>query len=107
MKRLIVTGIAAAMLLAVVSCGGSPRGAASYLSVGKSQVAFIRWRATSDGHLDGTITADDVGGSAPTETLAVSRAPFTGSLKGSSVTLTFASWLFLRAATHGIVSGGT
>jgi hypothetical protein len=109
MKRLTVTSIAAAMLLALVSCGGSPRGPAgsSYLTAGKSQVAFIRWWATSDGHLHGTITANDIGGSAPNETLAVSREPFTGSLKGSSVTLTFAGLLFLRAAAHGIVSGGT
>ncbi len=115
MKHLIIAGTAAAMLLAAVSCsgsggsGGSGRsgGPASYLTVSNSKVAFIQWRATSNGHLHGTITEGNVGGSAPAETLSVSSAPFIGTMSGSSVTLTFAVLYFLHTRAQGTLSGST
>ena len=115
MKHLIIAGTAAAVLLAAVSCGGSGRsrrsdgsdGPASYLTVGNSKIAFIQWRATSNGHLDGMITEGNVGGSAPAETLSVSSAPFIGTMSGSSVTLTFAVLYFLHTRARGTLSGST
>jgi hypothetical protein len=112
MKYLIIAGTAAAMLLAAVSCGGSGRseksgGPASYLTVSNSKVAFIQWRTTSKGHLHGTITEGNVGGSAPAETLSVSSAPFIGTMSGSSVMLTFAVLYFLHTHAHGTLSGST
>jgi hypothetical protein len=112
MKHLIIAGTAAATLLATVSCGGSASsersgGPASYLTVSNSNVAFIQWRATSNGHLQGTITESNAGGSAPAETLSVSSAPFIGTISGSSVTLTFAVLYFLQTRAHGTLSGST
>jgi hypothetical protein len=115
MKNLIIAAIAAAMLLAAVSCGGSggsggsrrSGGPASYLTVSNSTVAFIQWRATSNGHLHGTISESNVGGSAPAEILSVSSAPFIGTTSGGSVTLTFAVLYFLHTSTHGTLSGST
>ena len=83
MKHLIIAGTATATLLAAVSCGGSGSsersdGPSSYLTVSNSNVAFIQWQATSNGHLHGTITESNAGGSAPAETLSVSSAPFIG-----------------------------
>jgi hypothetical protein len=118
MKRLIIAGTAAATLLAATSCAGSrssgqpggsgrPGDPASYLAVSDSKVAFIQWRATSKGHMHGTITEGNVGASAPAETLSVSSVPFTGTRSGSSVTLTFAGLYFLQTRTQGRLSGST
>jgi hypothetical protein len=115
MKHLIIAGTAAATLLAAASCsgsgetGGSGRsgGPASYLTVSNSKVAFIQWRATSKGSLHGTITEGNVGGSTPAETLSVSSAPFAGTMRGSSVTLTFAVSYFLHTRAQGTLSGST
>jgi hypothetical protein len=112
MKHLIIAGTAAATLLATVSCGGSASsersgGPSSYLTVSNSKVAFIQWRATSNGHLHGTITESNSGGSAPAETLSVSSAPFIGTVSGSSVTLTFAVLYFLQTSARGTLSGST
>src|SRR5258707_14202769 len=90
MKHLIIAGTAAAVLLAAVSCGGSGRsrrsdgsdGPASYLTVGNSKIAFIQWRATSNGHLDGMITEGKVGGGAPAGTLFGSNGPVIGATNG-------------------------
>jgi hypothetical protein len=118
MKRLIIAGTAAATLLASASCAGSrssggPGGfgrsgdPASYLAVSDSKVAFIQWRATSKGRMQGTITEGNVGASAPTETLSVSSVPFTGTRTGSSVTLTFTGMYFLQTRALGRLSGST
>lgn len=114
MKHLIIAGTAAT-LLAAASCsgpgesGGSGRsgGPASYLTVSNSKVAFIQWRATSKGSLHGTITEGNIGGSTPAETLSVSSAPFAGTMRGSSVTLTFAVSYFLHTRAQGTLSGST
>jgi hypothetical protein len=118
MKRLLIAGTAAATLLASASCAGSrssagpsgsgkPGDPASYLAVSDSKVAFIQWRATSKGHLHGTITEGNVGASAPAETLSVSSVPFIGTRSGSSVTLTFTDLYFLQTRAQGRLSGST
>lgn len=112
MKQLIIAGTAAGMLLATVSCGGSGSGRssggpASYLAVSNSKVAFIQWHAKANGHLHGTITESNVGGSAPAEALSVSSVPFTGTMSGSSVRLTFEVLYFLHTSAHGTLSGST
>lgn len=107
MKHLIIIGAVAVMLLAAAGCGGSDvsPGPAGYLAVRASRVAFIQWRNTSGGRLHGTITESSVGGSGAAQTLSVIDAPFTGTMKGNSVRLTFALPYFLRAHAHGTLSG--
>jgi hypothetical protein len=109
MKYLTIAGTAV-MVLAIVSCAGSSGssssdGPASYMAASNSKVAFIHWQATSHGHLRGTITYRNVGGSAPSEKMAVTSAPFTGIIRGSSVRLRFGSLYFLHTGAHGMLSG--
>jgi len=108
MKHLIIVGAAAVMAVAAAGCSGSEvsHGPASYLAVGGSKVAFIQWRSASGGRLRGTITESSVGGSGPAQTLSVAGAPFTGTMTGGSVRLTFAVPYFLRAHALGTLSGG-
>jgi hypothetical protein len=110
MKYLTIAGTAV-ILLAMAGCAASSGsssadGPASYLAVSNSKVAFLSWQATSHGHLRGTITYRNVGGSAPAEKMAVSSAPFTGTIKNNSVRLTFGTLYFLHAGAHGTLSGG-
>jgi hypothetical protein len=108
MKRLIVACLAAAMLLALVSCTGSAHpasGSASYLANSGSETAFIQWRTVSRGHVRGTLTADDIGGAAPAASLTENSVPFTGTIDGPSVHLTFAYGLFLQSHAHGTLTG--
>lgn len=106
MKHLIIVGTVA-VLLTAAGCSGSDAtpGPASYLAVSASKVAFIQWRMTSGGHLHGMITESGVGGSGSAQRLSVSSAPFTGTITGNSVRLTFAVLYFLRADAHGTRSG--
>ena len=109
MKYPTIAG-AAVMLLAIAGCSGSSGssssdGPASYLAVSNSKVAFIHWQATSHGHLRGTITYRNAGGSAPTEKMSVSSAPFTGTIRGSSVRLIFGALYFLHTGADGTLSG--
>lgn len=102
-----------AMLFAVVSCTGSGKsadsagGAATYLANNKSQITFIQWRTTRGGHVEGTLTADNIGGAAPAASLSVNSVPFTGIVRGSSVNLTFAHGLFLQRQAHGRLTGSS
>lgn len=107
MKHPIIAGAVATMLLAATGCSGSDvsKGPASYLAVSASKVAFIQWRTTSRGHVQGMITESSVGGSGPAQTLSVSSAPFSGTMTGNSVRLTFAMMYFLRAHAHGTIKG--
>ena len=113
MKRFLVACTTAAMLLAASSCTGSTSsahpvdGPAAYLANSKSEVAFIQWRITSGGHVEGTLTADNIGGAAPAASLAVNSVPFTGTVHDSSVNLTFAHGLFLQSSAHGTLTGSS
>jgi hypothetical protein len=105
MKRVAVTAAAAAVLAGAVSCGSSA-GPASYLGTDQSDVVFIQWQApTSSGHLQGTMTADRVSGTAPNQTVSVTNIPFTGTISGNSVTLTVTA-LFVTERIFGTLSGG-
>jgi hypothetical protein len=113
MKQFIVPSAGAAMLLAVVSCTGStnsarpPDAAATYLANNKSEIAFVQWRTTTHGQLRGTLTAANIGGAAPAASLSVNSVPFTGTLHGSAVNLTFAHELFLQSHANGRLTGNT
>jgi hypothetical protein len=113
MKRFVVPFTTAAMLLAVASCTGSASsgdsadGAASYLAKNKSQIAFIQWQTATGGHVRGTLTADNIGGAAPAAAISVNSVPFTGTVHGSSVNLTFAHGLFLQSQAHGRLTGSS
>jgi hypothetical protein len=113
MKRFLLPCTMAAMLLAMVSCTGSaktadsPGGAATYMANSKSEVAFIQWRITKGGHVQGTLTADNIGGAAPAASLSVNSVPFTGVVHGTSVNLTFAHGLFLQTQAHGRLIGNS
>ena len=107
MRRLIIAGVVAAVLVAATGCSGSdaPAGPTSYLAVGASKVAFIQWRATSGGHLHGMIREGRIGGSGSAQVLSLTSAPFTGTMTHNSVKLIFAVPYFLRANAHGTLNG--
>jgi hypothetical protein len=113
MKRFIVACITAAMVLAAASCTGSPSsahsadGPASYLANKRSELAFIQWRITTGGHVQGTLTADHIGGAAPAASLVENSVPFTGTVHGTSVNLTFAHGLFLHSNAYGSLTGSS
>src|SRR5215469_9085757 len=107
MKRFLLPCTITAMLFAAASCTGpakssdSPAGAATYMANNKSEIAFIQWRTTKGGHVQGTLTADNIGGAAPAASLSVNSVPFTGIVHGTSVNLTFAHGLFLQSQARG------
>jgi hypothetical protein len=111
MKRFIVPFAAATMLLAVVSCSGSANsarpvnGAGTYMASNKSEITYIQWRTASGGHVQGTLTAANIGGAAPAASLSVNSVPFTGTLHGNSVNLAFAHGLFLQNHASGRLTG--
>lgn len=113
MKRFIVPCTTAAMLLAVAGCTGSASsahsapGSAAYLANSKSEIAFIQWRTTAGGHVRGTLTAANIGGAAPAASLSVNSVPFTGTVHGTSVNLTFAHRLFLQGNAYGKLTGSS
>lgn len=113
MKRLIAPCAAVTMLLAVASCSGSdtsPRptdAVGTYLANNKSEIAFVQWRTTAGGLVRGTLTADNIGGAAPAASLSENSVPFTGTVHGTSVNLTFAHGLFLQSHASGRLTGGT
>jgi hypothetical protein len=112
MKRFILTCTTAAMLFALVSCTGSassgPADApGTYLASNGSEITFIQWRHMGGGHVQGTLTAANVGGAAPTASLSVISVPFTGTVHGTSVNLTFAHDLFLQSSAAGRIAGNS
>jgi len=106
MKHLIIAGSVAAILLATSGCSGSTASASptSFLAENNSRVVFIHWTKSGD-RLHGTITEDTVGGSGSAQTLSVNSAPFTGTMSGNSVNLTFGSLYFLHTGAHGTLGG--
>jgi hypothetical protein len=112
MKRFFLPCTVTAMLFAVVSCTGSAKpadspGLATYLAKDKTEIAFIQWRTTKSGHVQGTLTADSIGGAAPARSLSVNSVPFTGIVHGTSVNMTFAHGLFLQNQARGRLTGGS
>jgi hypothetical protein len=114
MKRLIIACAAIGVLLAVASCTGSSTTSVhsadspgTYLANDKSEIAFIQWRTVSRGHVEGTLTADNIGGAAPAASLSENSVPFTGTISGNSVDLTFASGLFLQNHAQGSLTGNS
>jgi len=113
MKRFILPSTSAALLLAVVSCSspatsaGPVRGPATFLSSNQSEVALIQWRTTTGGHVQGILTADTIGGVAPAASLAHNSVPFTGTVHGTSVNLTFDHGLFLQSSAQGRLTGSS
>jgi hypothetical protein len=112
MKRFIIACAVVGVLLAVASCTGSPATSVhsadspgTYLANDKSEIAFIQWRTVSRGHVEGTLTADNIGGAAPAAALSQNSVPFTGTVSGNSVILTFASALFLQSRAQGTLTG--
>jgi hypothetical protein len=113
MKRFIIACAVVGMLLAVASCAGSAGSAHSadspgtYLANNKSEIAFIQWRTVTRGHVTGTLTADNIGGAAPAAALSENSVPFTGTVRGNSVNLTFAHGLFLQSHAQGTLTGNS
>jgi hypothetical protein len=116
MKRFIIACTAASMILGVASCTGSAGSASSahsadssatYLANNRSQIAFIQWRTITRGHVRGTLTADNIGGAAPAASLSENSVPFTGTVHGTSVYLTFAHGLFLQSHAQGTLTGNS
>jgi hypothetical protein len=113
MKRFIVACATIVMLLTVASCTGSvtsapsANGPATYMASNKSELTYIQWRITAGGHIRGTLTADNIAGAAPAASLAVNSVPFTGTVRGTSVNLTFAHGLFLHGRAYGRLSGSS
>src|SRR5215471_12671891 len=105
MKAIAVAAASVGATLAVAACSGSS-GPASYLASGSSYVDFIQWENTSGSNVQGTMTEDTVSGTAPQESVSANRYPFTGTINGSSVTLTF-SGLLVSSTIYGTLNGGT
>lgn len=91
------------------ACGSS--GPASYLYTDSSSVVFIQWQPDASGSgIQGTLTEDAIGGTAPSETVAVTNVPITGAINGSSVTLhseDLLSSLFGISTLNGTLNGNT
>ena len=113
MKRFLVPCLTAALLIAAVSCTGSAGsshavdGPAAFLANGRSEVAFIQWRSTAHGQVQGTLAADNIGGAAPSASVSINSVPFTGTVRGTSVNLTFAHGMFLQSHASGKLEGGS
>jgi len=112
MKHFIIACAAVGVLLAVAGCTGSSTTSVhsadspgTYLANDKSEIAFIQWRTASRGHVAGTLTADNIGGAAPAASLSENSVPFTGTVSGKTVNLTFASGLFLHSTAQGTLTG--
>jgi hypothetical protein len=110
MKIRVLAAISAAFLPALAACGGSP-GSAYYVYAGGSGesrgVLLVEWGTPQGSQIQGTITIDGIGISdAPHESLSVSSVPFTGTINGSSVTMT-ASGLPGGTTINGTLGTGT
>lgn len=110
MKIGILAAILAALLPVIAACGGSP-GPAYYVYAGGSgqsrAVLLVEWGAPQGTQIQGVITYSGIDlASAPQESLSVSSVPFTGTINGSSATLT-TSGLLAGSTINGTLGSGT
>jgi hypothetical protein len=90
--------------LTIAACGGSSI-QPGYLAVYGFNVDFIQWEPTSGSNVQGTLTVASVSGAVPQERVFTNPHPFTGTVHGNSVTLTFSGFP-ARARIHGTLAGG-
>jgi len=83
----------------LAACGSSP-GPATFLNATSSEVVFIQWQNQTGHSVQGMMTDDTLSGTAPDETVSAQRASFTGTINGSSVSLTFNA-LFTSGMVYG------
>jgi hypothetical protein len=79
--------VAIGAIAAGVLVGRGSSGPPAYLATNSGQVEFITWQQAGSG-IQGTIAADSITGTAPDEAVSVQSVPFTGSINGSTVTMT-------------------
>jgi hypothetical protein len=86
-KAFLIPPALLAAAIGLAACGGSS-GPQTYLAHGASDVVLVQWQPGSSGSgIQGTITADTISGTPPSESVSVNSAPFTGTINGSAVTL--------------------
>ena len=91
--------------LTIAACGGSSRPAPGYLAVNGAHVDFIQWEPTSGSNVRGTLKVESVSGTVPRERMSANSYPFTGTIHGNSVTLTF-NGPGTKARIRGRLQGG-
>jgi hypothetical protein len=105
MTRWAILAIPALCLSALTACGSSP-GPGTFMSATASGVVFIQWQTGPGNSVQGMMTDDTLSGAVPDETVSTGRAPFTGAINGSSVSLTF-KVLFASGTVYGTLNGAT
>lgn len=82
------SALALSVLAAVGLTGcGQSGGPAAYLWRHGTRVILVAWQRSSSGHLTGVITTDFANGTAPGETVTSKSATFSGTIRGTSVSL--------------------
>lgn len=107
--------VAAGLLLAVLVTGWAVADAAgrspsppTFLASNASEVVLIQWQTTTGNNIQGTIASDTITGTAPSKTVSVQSAPFSGAINGSTVTMTINGGLLIGARTiTATLNGGT
>lgn len=103
MKRKLTAALGLALLTA--GCGQSGGGPMTFISQGHGDATLIQWQQSASGTVTGTYTYDHSTGTAPGESLSTTTTPFTGSVVGGSVALTFTGAFGIRANVTGTLSG--
>src|SRR6516165_4410218 len=105
MTRWAIIAISALCLSALAACGSSP-GSDTFMNAVASGVVFIQWQTGPGNSVQGMLTDDTLSGAAPNETVSTQTAPFSGTINGSSVSLTF-KVLFASSTVYGTLNGVT
>jgi hypothetical protein len=104
--RLVLPIVMASAALLAAGCGGSRP--TYYVGSDGSTVALIKWSGAQSGRASGTIVADSLSGTAPTQTVDVQTVPVSVRINGSAVSFTGNGLSALGGATiSGSLSGGT
>jgi hypothetical protein len=110
MKIGILAALSAAFLPVLAACAGSPGPAYFVYAGGSGQgraVLLVEWSAPQGNQIQGVITYNGINlANAPQESLSVSSVPFTGTINGSSVTLTTGD-LLAGTPVNGTLGSGT